>query len=389
MSRPKSLALAVLVALLSLTVSSVALASPSKGRLTTARLLPVPGEPGLATTTTTLAPLPAKAARLLKRLLNTAAVVSDDDARAAALSERYDIKNYELAKVKLEVVRLERKVRVDDVRLSAAGVRLRQTAVDAYVSGELSAVNSSLLSDNEPYGEMAQVYSGIAIGQLRHALGLYEAAYRAADASRLLAMDNARRITTALAGIASLRAEAKALMKKATDGYESISKRLRRLVGAKEFARIVFRLPAGSPYKGPDLAGTGVSRVANAAHGLIAVLSAEKFLGVPYVFGGASKTGVDCSGLTMLAWASAGISLVHSATLQWEESVPVPLDQLEPGDLLFYHFAHDGPGAITHVVMYLGAGPFGLETVIQAAEPGTDVAVGRIDFDGFVSAGRP
>ena len=202
-------------------------------------------------------------------------------------------------------------------------------------------------------------------------------------------MTNARRIASTLAGIASLRVEAKTLTKKATNGYESISKRLRRLVGAKEFARLVFSLPVGSPYKGPDLAGTDVSHVASAAQGLIAVLTAEKFLGVPYVFGGATKTGVDCSGLTMIAWAAAGISLVHSATLQWEESVPVPLDQLAPGDLLFYHFAHDGPGAITHVVMYLGAGPFGLETVIQAAEPGTNVAVGRIDFDGFVSAGRP
>jgi len=40
-------------------------------------------------------------------------------------------------------------------------------------------------------------------------------------------------------------------------------------------------------------------------------------------------------------------------------------------------------------VMYLGSGPYGVETVIQAAEPGTDVAFARIYFDGFVSAGRP
>ena len=190
MSRPKSLALAVVVALVSLAVSPVALASPSMGRLRTTRLLPVPGEAGLATTTTTtLAPLPAKAQRLLKRLLNTAALVSSDDARVAALAERYDIENYELVRVKLEVARLQRELRVDDRRLSAAGARLRQAAVDAYVSGELSAVNSSVLSDNEPYGEMAQVYSGIAIGQLRHAIGIYEQAFRAADGIALACGD--------------------------------------------------------------------------------------------------------------------------------------------------------------------------------------------------------
>jgi len=117
--------------------------------------------------------------------------------------------------------------------------------------------------------------------------------------------------------------------------------------------------------------------------------AALKLLGVPYAFGGAGKTGDDCSGLTMLAWASAGYSLSHSATLQWEESRPVPLEQLEPGDLLFYHFSHDGQGAISHVVMYLGSGPFGVETVIQAAEPGTNVSLGKIYLNGLVSAGRP
>jgi cell wall-associated NlpC family hydrolase len=91
----------------------------------------------------------------------------------------------------------------------------------------------------------------------------------------------------------------------------------------------------------------------------------------------------------MRAWAAAGLALAHSATLQWEESRPVSLGHLEPGDLLFYHFAHDGAGAISHVVMYLGSGPFGAETVIQAAEPGTNVAVGPIFFNGLVSAGQP
>jgi cell wall-associated NlpC family hydrolase len=202
-------------------------------------------------------------------------------------------------------------------------------------------------------------------------------------------LQNSRQLASTVAGIAALRAKARSLTRQATEGYNAISRRLRHLVGAKEFVRIFFSLPVASPYKGPDLAGTHVSQVATTTEGHKAALAAEKFLGVPYVFGGAGKAGVDCSGLTMLAWASAGLALVHSATLQWEESKPVTLAQLQPGDLLFYHFANDGAGAITHVVMYLGLGPFGLETVIQAAEPGTNVAVSKVNFDGFVSAGRP
>ena len=68
---------------------------------------------------------------------------------------------------------------------------------------------------------------------------------------------------------------------------------------------------------------------------------------------------------------------------------PVSLADIEPGDLLFYHFPNDGALPITHVAMYVGSGPFGTQTIIQAAEVGTDVAYYPMYWPGFVSAGRP
>ena len=174
---------------------------------------------------------------------------------------------------------------------------------------------------------------------------------------------------------ASLRNQAEALIHKASSDYASISKRSAGSSGRKEFARLFSPWPAGSPYKGPKLAGTDVPAVATKArgpeggHGRAGSSSASPMSGEER-----ASTASTAPGLTMLAWAAAGYSLAHSATIQWEESAPVALDQLEPGDLLFYHFAHDGGTAITHVVMYLGSGPFGAETVIQAAEPGTNVS---------------
>jgi cell wall-associated NlpC family hydrolase len=389
MSRPKSLAVAVVAALLSLSLPTAAFATQPRNagatNATTARARPKMSR----SPTNTLPTVPAKAEPVLRRLLKVAALVTTDDEKAAALSESYDVEKYKLGKARLQVSALDKRVRIANSELSATGARLREAAVVAYVTGELTDMNASALSDNESEGQMAQVYAGVALGQLRHAVELYRLASEAEQTSREVAVENSRQIARTLAGLAGLRTEAQFLIRQAARKYASISRRLRRLVGRKEFARLFLPWPVGSPYKGPNLAGIEVSRVATAAQGEAAVAAAKKFLGVPYVFGGAGKAGVDCSGLTLLAWAAAGISLAHSATVQWEESRPVPLDQLQPGDLLFYHFAHDGTGAISHVVMYLGAGPFGVETVVQAAEPGTNVSFDGIYFDGFVSAGRP
>jgi cell wall-associated NlpC family hydrolase len=378
------------VAVLSLSLPSTALAAqPGSGgapKTTTVRTRP---KKPAASTAVTLPAVPAKADPLLHRLFKAAALVSADDEKAAALSESYDMEKYKLAKIRLQVSVLDHQVRTADLHLSAAAARLRQAAVVAYVTGELIDVNSNVLSDNESEGQMAEVYSGVALGQLHHALVRYRAASSAVHSSRAIALESSRRIARSLAAITALRARARSLIRVAAGKYASIRRQLRGLVGAKEFVRLFLPWPVGSAYRGPNLAGIDVSSVVTAAQGLKAAMAVLKFVGVPYVFGGAGKAGVDCSGLTMLAWAAAGYSLVHSATLQWEESSPVSLDQLEPGDLLFYHFANDGQGAISHVVMYLGSGPYGVETVIQAAEPGTNVAFARIYFDGFVSAGRP
>ena len=91
----------------------------------------------------------------------------------------------------------------------------------------------------------------------------------------------------------------------------------------------------------------------------------------------------------MLAWQSAGVYLAHGATAQDYASTPVSLSDLRPGDLLFYHFKHDGPWPITHVVIYVGSGPFGTDTIIQAASTGTLVSYYPIYYNGLVGAGRP
>ena len=100
---------------------------------------------------------------------------------------------------------------------------------------------------------------------------------------------------------------------------------------------------------------------------------AMQYLGVPAVWGGASPSGFDCSGLIMYAYAQVGVSLPHHAASQYSMGVAISRDALEPGDLVFFN-------GLGHAGIYIGGGQF-----IHAPHTGDVVKISSLSDSWYAS----
>ena len=131
------------------------------------------------------------------------------------------------------------------------------------------------------------------------------------------------------------------------------------------------RAVGGSQVTAGSAATGGLLSPAQVAAFLRAALSR---VGMPYVWGAAGPTAFDCSGLVQWSFAQAGVTMPRVAADQARTGPAVPVSQLQPGDLLFYHFDPTAPGYISHVAIYLGKG-----LMLQAPQPGQNVEVVPVD----------
>jgi cell wall-associated NlpC family hydrolase len=129
---------------------------------------------------------------------------------------------------------------------------------------------------------------------------------------------------------------------------------LQRLAAQQEAARRkqAHGGDATSPAPGDDGAAPG-NLPAPTAGALAAVAYAQAQLGKPYVYAAAGPDAFDCSGLTMMAWAQGGVLMAHGSQDQYNSFPHVPIDQLQPGDLVF--FGDSGP-TNHHVGLVVGPG---------------------------------
>jgi len=157
-------------------------------------------------------------------------------------------------------------------------------------------------------------------------------------------------------------------------------------LAAAAAARAAKAAAAAGSAQGPATAPAWASSSgASASQGDIAANWALTQLGKPYQWGAAGPDTYDCSGLTMQAWARAGVALLHYTGYQWAEGPHVPLDQLQRGDLLFYATNNSDPATIHHVGIYIGNG-----MMVDAPYTGADVRIDSIYQPGIpIGAVRP
>jgi len=109
------------------------------------------------------------------------------------------------------------------------------------------------------------------------------------------------------------------------------------------------------------------SSSAGSSAGAQALAAARGQIGVPYVWGGTSPSGFDCSGLTQWAFEKAGVELPRTSRAQSQAGQEVSLDSLKPGDLIFFN------SPVSHVGIYAGNGQ-----MIEAPQAGDDVKTSSV-----------
>ena len=307
----------------------------------------------LATFSALLLPAPAHSAQSLEQVQAKVRQLEEEATSAAEGAQE--------AKVKLGILTktlngIKAKAQVQGQSVSLLQKSLGSIAVEQYKSGSLSQ-GLELLFSTDPtlYLSSAGALDAITRGKSTQ-LRKFEAAQQRLNATTLTVSDKLALVTAAQRKFAAQSALALSKLKEAEKLLSKLKKadriRLEKRAAAQEDADQASSLAAAKR------AG-GVSGRAGTA-----LKYALKQIGDRYVFGAAGLTTWDCSGLTMRAYQTAGVSLPHSSAAQSRMGKRVSTRSLKPGDLLFFG------RPVSHVGIYLGGGK-----MVHAPRSGSRVKV--------------
>ncbi|WP_448626437.1 C40 family peptidase [Geodermatophilus sp. URMC 64] len=261
---------------------------------------------------------------------------------------------------------------------AAAQAATAQAAVDAYEpqlraiaqSGYTGATQSRLaafLTSESATELVAQMTTlDMIAGHVESVIAEVAVAQEAAEQAQAAADQAAAQAQSSLTQLQEQQAQ----LQQQIDQYQADFQRL----SAQEQVRVTTALA------GPSLAAPDADAVAAGAPSEIvatAIRAALAQVGKPYVYGSAGPGGFDCSGLTMYAYAAAGVGLPHSSASQSRLGSAVSRSDLQPGDLVYFY------SPVSHVGLYIGNG-----MMVHARTFGQPVAVTSVDMAGYAGARR-
>jgi cell wall-associated NlpC family hydrolase len=302
--------------------------------------------------------------------------------RAEKITESYNAARDSLASVRKQEAASSAALAHDRGRLTVLQRRVGAAAAAAYRSGGLSATSSlvttgsaqTFLDQSAGLEEVAQ-YQATEVAEAN-------AAQRQVAAATVLHNAQIAKQKALVAGIASKRSQVQSLLAQAKQVLARLTAAQQARLAAEQAAanrraQSERTSAPSAPTSGSSGGGGTYNGPATGSAGA-AVRYAYAQLGKPYAWGGSGPNSFDCSGLTMMAWNAAGVSLPHNAAMQQSDIPSVSLSALQPGDLIFF-----GSPAF-HVGIYVGGG-----NMIQAPHTGADVEVTPVSYMTPSGAGRP
>jgi peptidoglycan DL-endopeptidase CwlO len=281
--------------------------------------------------------------------------------QAEQAQERYHDAKVELDELRKDVGSLQADQDRQDDRLTTVREQVQDSIVSQYEGTSLSAVGQAVVSE-DPSRFLSQLTTIAAYNDIQSQLFAdYSTELKALDIRSSATDDRRARMAALEKELAKEQAAVQDKLAEAKDQLGQLKEDEREELLASRSGSV--RLPTDVPASGR--AGA-------------AVQYALAQVGDAYVYGAAGPSAFDCSGLTMAAWAQAGVGLPHSSSAQFGAGPHISSSALQPGDLVFYY------SPISHVGMYIGNG-----LIVHAANPGSGVRVAELYSMPYVGAVRP